>query len=196
MAEENILPLPFLIQSFPDPPNKTLYEHLSEFERMNQCYPYRPLHPELQLKMEKSRALLDQYNLSSEKDIAERRKILDELLHPSCQDKRNISIEPHFRCDYGVNITVGNNFQARFDCVLLDSGIIEIGDNCILSPGVHIYAATHPLNAGHRRLSDSRNYFELTKPVKIGNGCWLGGRCIVNPGVSDFNPRDTSRFRN
>lgn len=55
-------------------------------------------------------------------------------------------IEPTFRCDYGYNIFLGNNFFANFDCVMLDVCPIRIGDNCMLAPGVHIYTATHPID--------------------------------------------------
>ncbi len=29
-------------------------------------------------------------------------------------------VEPPFRCDYGYNIHVGENFSANFDCIVLD----------------------------------------------------------------------------
>lgn len=173
------------VKPFPDLPDPAEYQHLSELDKMNRGYPYRPLDSTLTKMRTQCRELIQQYNRTSFDDETTRRQILDKLLHPSCKDK-TIFIEPSFRCDYGPNITVGNNFYANFDCCLLDSGLIEIGDDCMLAPGVHMYAATHPVNAAYRLLDDPKNYFELTGSIKIGNCCWFGGGSIINPGVSSL----------
>ena len=91
----------------------------------------------------------------------------------------HLYIEPNFRCDYGYNIHVGHNFFANFDCVFLDVCDIRIGDNCLVGPGVHIYTATHPLDI-EQRLSG----VEFGKAVRIGNNVWIGGRAVINPGVT------------
>jgi maltose O-acetyltransferase len=52
----------------------------------------------------------------------------------------------------------------------------------MLAPGVHIYTATHPLNAEERNSGA-----ELGKPVTIGDNVWIGGRAVINPGVSIGN---------
>lgn len=51
-----------------------------------------------------------------------------------------------------------------------------------MRPGVHIYAATHPLDAKYRQ--DSEDYCQLGVPVKIGNNVWIGGRAVICPGVT------------
>lgn len=84
---------------------------------------------------------------------------------------------PTFRCDYGYNISLGANFYANFDCVMLDVCPIRIGDNCMLAPGVHIYTATHPLDPTERNSG-----IEYGKPVTIGHNVWIGGRAVINPG--------------
>lgn len=128
------------------------------------------------------RGLIQRYNQTTFDDEKTRREILDELLHPESKGK-NIFIEPTFRCDYGYNLKVGNNFYANFDCCFLDSSLIEFGDDCMLAPGVHVYAATHPVNGAFRKLTDPKNYFELAAPIKVGNNCWIGGGAIICPGV-------------
>lgn len=92
---------------------------------------------------------------------------------------KRIYIESSFRCDYGYNIHLGENFYANFDCVLLDCAPIRIGDNAMLAPGVHIYTACHPLDAEQRNSG-----VEFAKPVTIGDNCWIGGASVINPGVS------------
>lgn len=49
----------------------------------------------------------------------------------------------------------------------------------MLAPGVHIYTATHPLDATERNSGR-----EFGKPVTIGNNVWIGGRAVINPGVT------------
>ncbi|ANG91802.1 maltose O-acetyltransferase [Enterobacteriaceae bacterium 155047] len=122
-----------------------------------------------------ARHLIHRYNHSHPDEKAERRAILSELLGKG----EDAYIEPTFRCDYGYNISLGKSFYANFDCVMLDVCPIQIGDNCMLAPGVHIYTATHPLDATERNSGA-----EYGKPVTIGDNVWIGGRAIINPGVT------------
>lgn len=123
----------------------------------------------------RARQLLHRYNHSAPEERELRNALLSELLgHAS-----DAYIEPTFRCDYGYNIFLGKNFYANFDCVMLDVCPIHIGDNCMLAPGVHIYTATHPLDPVDRNSGQ-----EYGKPVTIGHNVWIGGRAVINPGVT------------
>lgn len=53
-------------------------------------------------------------------------------------------MEPDFHCDYGANITVGENFYANFNLVILDDAPVTIGDNVLLAPNVSLYTAGTP----------------------------------------------------
>lgn len=123
-----------------------------------------------------ARRLSRLFNKSSEMDGTDRKLLLKELFG-STGDK--FFVEPLIRCDYGYNIHIGANFYANFDCVFLDVCEIRFGDNCMLGPGVHIYTATHPLDPVKRASG-----LEFGKPVTIGNNVWIGGRAVINPGVS------------
>jgi maltose O-acetyltransferase len=84
---------------------------------------------------------------------------------------------------------VGSNFYCNFDCIILDSAPVTIGDNCLLAPGVHIYTDTHPIDPQFRKNCLQQDppdgvYFELAKSVTIGHTCWIGGRSIICPGVT------------
>ncbi|XTZ40582.1 maltose O-acetyltransferase [Salmonella enterica] len=146
-----------------------------EKEKMIAGLPYRPGDETLRADRLRARQLLHRYNHSSPEGKAERIAILKELLGRS----DGAYIEPSFRCDYGYNIFLGKEFYANFDCVLLDVCPIHIGDNCMLAPGVHIYTATHPLDAIERNSG-----IEYGKPVTIGNNVWIGGRAVINPGIT------------
>ena len=56
---------------------------------------------------------------------------------------------------------------------------VTIGNNCLIAPQAGIYTACHPLDEA-TRISG----LELGKPVTIGNNCWIGGRAVINPGVT------------
>lgn len=162
-------------------PDINEYKHLSEKERMISGYPYVPGDKQLCDERTKARKLTNKYNALEVDDEKARQKILDELLNSACCGKK-LFIESPFRVDYGYNLTFGNNLQVNFDCVFLDCAPITIGDNCLMAPGVHIYAATHPLSAKYRQ--DNDEYYELAFPVKIGNNVWIGGKAIICPGVT------------
>ena len=156
-----------------------IYSMKTEKEKMIVGDFYRADDKQLTQDRQYARKLTRLYNESREDEPELRKSLLKKLLRKSGEI---INIEPTFKCDYGYNISVGENFYANFDCVMLDVCPIEIGDNCMLAPGVHIYAATHPIDA-KERISGT----ELGKPVKIGHNVWIGGRSIINPGVTIGN---------
>ncbi|NBJ69466.1 MULTISPECIES: maltose O-acetyltransferase [Clostridia] len=151
----------------------------TEKEKMIAGELYNPSDQTLVYDRESCRTKTRLFNQTWETDLEERKKLLQDLLGSTGDD---IYIEPTFRCDYGYNIYVGNRFYANFDCVMLDVCEIRIGDNCMLAPGVHIYTATHPLDPNARNSGK-----ELGKPVTIGDNVWVGGRAVINPGVTIGN---------
>ncbi|WP_077306590.1 maltose O-acetyltransferase [Terribacillus halophilus] len=149
----------------------------TEREKMVAGELYRPSDQELTDRRMEIRELVRRYNNSASYEQAERADLLGQIFGSSVGS--SAYIEPTFRCDYGYNIHLGANFYANFDCVMLDTCEIKIGDNCMLAPGVHIYTATHPLHPVERNSG-----YELGKPVTIGDNVWIGGRAIINPGVT------------
>jgi maltose O-acetyltransferase len=151
----------------------------TEKEKMLNGRLYDPSNKQLVMERRNARRLIRLYNQTLETEETKRTAILKELFGST---GNNLFIEPNFRCDYGYNIHLGENFYANFDCVILDVCEVRIGDNCLLAPGVHIYTATHPLNPLERIEG-----LEYGKPVYIGNNVWIGGGAIINPGVSIGN---------
>jgi maltose O-acetyltransferase len=88
-------------------------------------------------------------------------------------------IRPPFFCDYGYNITLGDNVFANFNCVMLDVVRITIGDRVQMASAVQLLAADHPLDAEER--ASGR---EFGRPITIEDDVWLGGGAIVCPGVT------------
>jgi len=87
-------------------------------------------------------------------------------------------IEPTFRCEFGVNIRLGQRFYANFDCVMLDGADITIGDDVLFGPRVSLYTANHAAHPAERRLGAC-----YARPISIGDAAWLGGGVTVLPGV-------------
>lgn len=137
---------------------------------------YNDLAAELVKKREQVIFLTNKYNKSFGKPIGKREKILKILLGSI---GKNVHFEPGFRCEFGFNISIGNNFYANYDCIMLDGNKIEIGDNVLFGPRAGIYTSNHAIDPSERQ-----NGGCFSKPVKIGNNVWMGGDVKVLQGVS------------
>jgi len=133
----------------------------TEREKMLRGDLYDPPDPELVADRKRARRLTKQYNRTAVDAHERRRELLAELFGTLGGKSY---VEPPFRCDYGNDVHVGLGFFANFDRVVLDVCRVEIGRNCLLGPGVHIYTATHPLDASERI-----DGLEYGKPVTVGD---------------------------
>ena len=148
---------------------------MTEKEKMLAGDMYDPADPELTIERGTARLKTRLFNETLEYETDKRVRILKDLFGST---GKTLYAEPTFRCDYGYNIHVGENFFANFDCVILDVCEVRIGDNCFMAPGVHLYTATHPIHPTERNTMR-----EFGKPITIGDNVWIGGRAIINPGV-------------
>lgn len=149
---------------------------MNDKDRMIRGLPYMASDFNLIEERKQARLLLEEYNRTSITESKKRASILSQLLG-QCDD--STYIEPHFRCDYGYNITVGKNFYANYDLIILDCAPVKIGDNVMFGPRVGLYAASHPIDATIRDTG-----LELSAPIMIGNHVWLCGDVTVVPGVT------------
>lgn len=145
-----------------------------EQKRMVSGLLYNSLDAELVKRRQNAQRLCRLYNQTTEQNTVYRRQLLTELLGTT---GRAVYIEPTFRCDYGFNIHVGENFYANYDCVMLDAAEIRIGNNVMLAPRVGLYTAAHPIDAGVRN-----TYLEFAKPITIGDNVWIGANSSIVPG--------------
>lgn len=127
-------------------------------------------------EMKNTRKLIQQFNSADSCDIEQLQNIMKKILGKS---GKNCFINQPFHCDYGSHISVGDNFYANYNCVILDVAKVEIGDNVFFAPNVAVYAAGHPVHHIARN-----SLYEYGIPVKIGNNVWVGGNTVILPGVT------------
>ncbi|HYQ03515.1 MAG TPA: DapH/DapD/GlmU-related protein [Polyangiaceae bacterium] len=77
------------------------------------------------------------------------------------------------------NLVVGRECSIDTECMLDLSERITIGNRVTISPGVMILTSTHELDIREHRAGPVQML-----PVSIGDGAWLGARCVVLPGVT------------
>ena len=157
---------------------------------------YYNCHDTIFLEFKKdARELLKKYHSLQYEQKNEKISILKQLFG---RMGTNVSVGQPFICDYGRNIYIGSNVSVNMNCTFVDCNKIEIGDNVLIASNVQLYTATHPVELSERLTPDwkpkdssteTEEYFCRTYalPIKIGNGCWLGGGVIVLPGVTIGN---------
>jgi acetyltransferase-like isoleucine patch superfamily enzyme len=89
----------------------------------------------------------------------------------------NNIIKEGFKCNYGFNITIGNNCYINYDVIMLDSYKIHLGNNVFIAPKVVISPVTHPLDAKERK-------HLIGKQIIIEDNVWIGAGAIILPGVT------------
>lgn len=137
---------------------------------------YNDLTPEFIEARKHAIELTNEYNASYDRPSEDRELILKSLFKSI---GKGVHFEPSLRVEFGYNITIGNNFYANFDCVMLDGGGIDIGDNVLFGPRVGIYTSNHAFDAEERA-----NGACFAKKVKIGNNVWVGANVCINQGVT------------
>jgi len=81
--------------------------------------------------------------------------------------------------DLFSNLIVGRDCLIDAECILDVSEKVTLGDRVTLSPGVMILTSTHELDIREHRAGPVQ-----LSPVTVGDGVWLGARCIILPGVN------------
>jgi len=145
-----------------------------ELRKMQAGEPYDAHTPEMYAWRDETKKLLRRLNVTEyhEPTMA---SITRELLPNSAE---NVYVEPPFHCDYGNLIFAEEGVFINFGCIILDGGGVYIGRKTLIAPGVHIFTAEHPTNA------DDRDKWEMCRPVRIGERCWIGGDVTICPGVT------------
>ena len=116
------------------------------------------------------------YNRTPPSDELRQRELLRRLLGGTGE---RFTILAPFWCDYGCNITIGEDFFANHNTVILDGARVTFGDHVFIAPNCGFHTAGHPLDAERRNRG-----LEYARPITVGDNVWIGAGVQVMPGVT------------
>jgi maltose O-acetyltransferase len=79
----------------------------------------------------------------------------------------------------GLDVAIGAGTYINTSCYFDCTARIEIGANCNIAPGVMFFTGTHLHGDENRRAGAT-----ISAPIVVGDGCWIGARVMILPGVT------------
>lgn len=149
---------------------------MTEWDKMQRNEIYDDFDADLFSRRVEAKKLFKEYNATTDDETSRRREIMKALFKKVGE---NVYMEPNFTCEFGKNITLGNDLYINFGCTMLDCGQITIGNNTLIGPNVSMYSANHSLDP-HERIAGAL----IPNPITIGDRVWIGGGSIILGGVS------------
>ena len=123
----------------------------------------------------RAKDLCFKYNTTLPSDEKALREIIKEL---GIKTKENFFFTGPFYCDYGYNISVGKNFYANHNLIILDGAKVSFGDNVFIAPNCTFSTAGHPIDKDRRNKG-----LEYAHPITVGDNVWFGANVVVMPKV-------------
>jgi maltose O-acetyltransferase len=80
---------------------------------------------------------------------------------------------------FDEQLTIGDDTYIGYGCPFETQRAITIGARCAISYDVSIVTSTHEVGAHDRRAGAYAG-----APVVVGDGCWIGTRAVILPGVT------------
>ena len=117
-----------------------------------------------------------EFNLCRPSDTAKQQELLNRMLGSI---KGNPVITAPFYCDYGFNITIGENFYTNHNVTILDGAKVTFGDNVFIAPNCVFSTAGHAIDSEQRAKG-----LEIARSITVGNNVWIGANVLVLPGVT------------
>lgn len=149
---------------------------MTEWDKMQRHEIYNDFDADLFDRRVEAKKLFKEFNRTGDDETEKRQDIMRRLFRKIGE---RVWLEPDFVCEFGKNITIGNDVYINFGCTLLDCGQITIGDNTLIGPNVSVYSANHSLDAVERIAGAL-----IPKPITIGKRVWIGGGSSILNGVT------------
>ncbi len=149
---------------------------MNDFEKMTSGRWLYGIVPPITEALERTKELLFRFNALAPSLAAEREALLRQLLG---RTGRRFTIHSPFHCDFGEQITLGEDFVGNLGLTILDEAPVTIGDRVFIGPHCGLYTVAHALDAAQRAQGVMRS-----RPITIGNDVWIGGHTVVLPGVA------------
>lgn len=124
---------------------------------------------------EKCADLCWEFNNCKPSDVETQKKLIHKIIG---KIKGNITVTAPFFCDYGINISVGENFYTNHNVTILDGAKVTFGDNVFIAPNCVFSTAGHPFDVEQRNKG-----LEIALPISVGDNVWIGTQVSVLPGV-------------
>lgn len=122
-------------------------------------------------EIQRAWAILGRLNALVPGDFDAVRALLGELtgqeLDPS------VRVLPPFHTDSGRKLRFGRNVFVNHGCTAMDLGGIDIGDDVLIGPNVHLISSGHPVDPAIRRSQIT------TGPIRIGRGAWIAAGAMI-----------------
>lgn len=164
----------------------------SEKEKMLSGELYSPSCRELQGEREKCKDALYTYNYTRkpntnlEECVRDLRSLLDPVAGlSSVRIGKGVHVDSPFRCDYGYNISIGNNVVIEANCFISDPREVVIRDETYIGPNVTIIGHIQAYELGSRR--DGVNGKARGIKIIIGKSVHVGAGCLISPSAEHLH---------
>ncbi len=117
-----------------------------------------------------------EFNHCKPSDVKKQTELLHEIIG---EIKGKLIVTAPFYCDYGTNISVGENFYTNHNCTILDGAKVTFGDNVFIAPNCVFSTAGHAIDSEQRAKG-----LEIARPITVGDNVWIGANVSVLPGVT------------
>ncbi len=117
-----------------------------------------------------------EFNCCRPSDVSRQKELIHQILG---RIKGDFVITAPFYADYGINVTIGENFYTNHNCTILDGAKVTFGDNVFIGPNCVFSTAGHAIDAEQRA-----NGLEIALPITVGDDVWIGANVSVLPGVT------------
>lgn len=158
---------------------------MNDFERMISGKLYNTSSKDIEKQHMFGLSQCDKFNKIAVKRVKAKQKALEKLI-PSAKGN-SLTIFAPFHCEYGVNIKVGKECFANYNCTFLDVAPITLGNSVWVGANVNIVTPMHPFVAEERinqDYPDGRHDLEYALPVTIKDNCWICSGTTICGGVT------------
>lgn len=135
-----------------------------------------PLSPEIRAISQRTAGLIYEFNQLHPHEKQRRQELLAEILHP---DSGPCYIQQPFRVEYGQHTTIGAGSFINFNCTILDTAPVTLGQGVMIGPNCQLITVGHPVDDPEMRSGG----WEIAHPIVIEDNVWLGAGVTVLPGV-------------
>lgn len=149
---------------------------MNDFEKMTSGRWLYGIVPSIGEALRRTEELLFRLNALAPSRTEEHDALLRQLLG---RTGRRFTIHSPFHCDFGEQISLGEEFVGNFGLTILDEAPVTIGDRVFIGPHCGLYTVAHALDAAQRARGVMR-----ARPITIGDDVWIGGHTVVLPGVA------------